>query len=125
LETAASTPPDLAYDKFEAEVAVLVERVSGANARDFQVANFVVGLFDIQRRFRIIGTTAFTMAIVSLLVFEGIAKDVDADLDFQREAHPFVLRASIRPCPRESLVIDELQLDVASLEARFYAAGIS
>jgi len=125
VETAVSTPPDLAYDRFEAEVVALVDSVSGAKARDFQVAAFVVRLFEIQRRFRIVGTTAFTMAIVSLLVFEGIAKDVDADLDFQREAHPFILRASIRPYPRESFDIDTVPLDVASLEARFYPTATS
>ena len=97
LETAASYPPDLAYDAFEADVIALVNRAAGARAREFQVADFVLSLFDLQRRYRVLGTTAFTMAIVSLLVFEGIAKDTYADLDFQREAYPFILRASIRP----------------------------
>ena len=53
----------------------------------------MLGLFEVQRRHRIVGTTAFTMAIVSLLVFEGMAKEVAGDLDFGREAVPFVLRA--------------------------------
>jgi hypothetical protein len=33
------------------------------------------------------------MAIVALLVFEGIANEVAGDLDFKQEAVPFVLRA--------------------------------
>jgi ubiquinone biosynthesis protein len=94
LETAGSVPKNLAYERFERQVVELVNTVSGASAREFQVVSFVTGMFDVQRRFRIRGTTGFMMAIVSLLVFEGIAKEVDPDLDFQREAMPFVLRAS-------------------------------
>ena len=94
LEIARSVPEDFPYQQFEREVAELVDAVSGASARDFQVFRFVTGMFDVQRRFRVRGTTGFMMAILSLLVFEGIAKDVDPDLDFQREAMPFVLRAS-------------------------------
>jgi ubiquinone biosynthesis protein len=97
LETASFFPSDFDYEAFEAKIVSLVNRVAGMKANEFQVTDFVVGLFDIQRRFRIRGTTAFTMAILSLLVFEGIAKRLYADLDFQQEAIPFILRASIRP----------------------------
>jgi ubiquinone biosynthesis protein len=86
-------PEDLDHASFEAEVCALVTRAAGASVDEFRVADFVLGLFDIQRRYRIVGTTAFTMAIVSLLVFEGTAKDVASDLDFGQEAIPFVLRA--------------------------------
>jgi len=97
VETAAFVPPELPYVRFEAEVCALVARAAGAAVEDFSVADFVLGLFDVQRRYRIVGTTAFTMAIVSLLVFEGLAKDVAGDLDFGREAVPFVLRALASP----------------------------
>jgi ubiquinone biosynthesis protein len=93
LDTAAYVPPQLDYRVLEAEVSALVARAAGAAVDDFRVADFVLGLFEIQRRHRIVGTTAFTMAIVSLLVFEGMAKEVAGDLDFGREAVPFVLRA--------------------------------
>jgi ubiquinone biosynthesis protein len=96
LQAASATPPDLDYKAFESEVVALVTRVAGASAGSFHVANFVFGLFEIQRRFRIVGTTTPIMAIISLLVLEGIAKDVHADLDFQREALPFILQGSIR-----------------------------
>ncbi len=95
-ETAIFLPPDLAYEPFEKDIVALVGSVSGAKASEFQVAKFVIQLFDIQRRYRIIGATAFTMSIVSLLSFEGIANDVYPDLDFQREVIPFIIRASIR-----------------------------
>lgn len=93
LETALSQPADLDRKQFQSEVVHLVERVSGAEVRNFQVSEFVTQLFDIQRRHKIVGTTAFTMAIVSLLVFEGIAKQSYPELDFQREALPFVFNA--------------------------------
>jgi ubiquinone biosynthesis protein len=93
VDTAEFLPPDLAYPEFEAELSEIVARAAGARVRDFRVADFVLSLFDLERRYRIYGTTAFTMAIVSLLVFEGIAKSVDGELDFQQEAAPFLARA--------------------------------
>ena len=97
LDTAEHLPPNLPYAEFEAELSAIVARAAGARVRDFQVADFVLSLFDLERRYRIYGTTAFTMAIVSLLVFEGIAKTVDCELDFQREAAPFLARALLEP----------------------------
>jgi ubiquinone biosynthesis protein len=96
VETAMFTPADLPYAAFELDVCGLVSRAAGATIADFRVADFVLGLFRIQRRYRIVGTPAFTMAIVSLLVFEGAAKDVAGDLDFGSEALPFVLNALAR-----------------------------
>ncbi|HEX8830105.1 MAG TPA: AarF/UbiB family protein [Longimicrobium sp.] len=94
-DMALFVPHDLAYREFEAEVAALVDEVSRASARDFRVADFVARLFDVQRRHRLHGTSAFVMPILSLLVLEGIVKDEYPDLDFQNEARPYVLRAII------------------------------
>jgi ubiquinone biosynthesis protein len=93
VEMASSRSPSLDYPAFEAEIASLVGQAAERSARDFEVAGFVLGLFEAQRSHGVRSTTAFTMAIVSLLVFEGLAKQVYPDLDFQREARPFVLRA--------------------------------
>jgi len=95
-DAAVSVPPDLDYEAFQAEVVALVDSVSRVRASDFRVAAFVGRLFDLQRRHRLRGTSDFVMPILSLLVLEGIVKDVYSDLDFQREAQPYVLRASIR-----------------------------
>ncbi|MFL5540905.1 MAG: ABC1 kinase family protein [Longimicrobiaceae bacterium] len=94
-EMALAVPPDFAYGPFEAEVAALVDSVAGASAGEFLVAAFVGRLFDIQRRHRLRGTPAFVMPILSLLVLEGIVRDEDPHLDFQREALPFVFRAAL------------------------------
>lgn len=93
VETAASVPVDLESQRFERDVCELLGRAAGATVEDFRVADFVLGLFEVQRRHRIVGTSAFTMAIVALLVFEGVANEVAGDLDFAREAVPFVLLA--------------------------------
>jgi ubiquinone biosynthesis protein len=97
LETASFFPSNLISEAFEADVVALIDRVFGAKASEYQVAHFVVSLFDLQRRYHIRGTPNFTMAIISLLVLEGIVKRFDPDLDFQGEARPFILRALLRP----------------------------
>jgi ubiquinone biosynthesis protein len=95
-DTALSVPPGLDYEAFQTEVVALVDSVSRVPASEFRVAGFVGRLFDLQRRYRLRGTSDFVMPILSLLVLEGIVKDVYPDLDFQREGQPYVLRASIR-----------------------------
>lgn len=97
LAIASDVPPNLDYARFERAVCAIVDEAAGASAREFQVARFVVGMFGVQRRFGVVGTTAFTMAIVSLVAFEGLVKLIDPDLDFQREALPFLL-----PAPRRA-----------------------
>lgn len=74
---------------FRREVTGLVRRNSGAAAGDFQVLGFVNELFDVQRRHGLCGSPSFTMAILSLLTFEGVVKHRYPDLDFQRAARPF------------------------------------
>lgn len=90
-ETAEYLPPKLNLKSFEDDITSLIEKVGGLQARDFQVAGFVGELFAIQRKHGIYGTNLFTLAILSLLVFEGVTKQRFPDLDFQKEAVPFVL----------------------------------
>lgn len=90
LETAESVPPDFDARSYEAEMRKMVDRFSGIRVQEFEVAHFASALFDLQRRFSIRGSTAFTMTIVSLLLFEGILKTLDPELDFQREAAAFM-----------------------------------
>jgi ubiquinone biosynthesis protein len=76
---------------FARDMQGLLDRTAGRRAGQFQVAAFVTELFEIQRRNGIYGSPAFTMAILSLLCYEGLIKGVDPDLDFQQAAIPFVL----------------------------------
>jgi ubiquinone biosynthesis protein len=78
----------------------LIARTSGVKAKEFSVARFAGELFDLMRRHGLCGTTAFTMAIVSLVVVEGLVRDIESDIDFQAEARPFVLNALLKGATR-------------------------
>lgn len=94
-ETALSVSPAFDYEVFERAVSDLIRRSTGVRASEFQVASFAAQLFDIQRRCGLRASPNFVMAILALLVFEGIVKSYYADLDFQHEAIPFMFKASI------------------------------
>lgn len=99
-ETATRLPPDLNEAEFDRDISQLIRRVGGLRAKDFQVSSFVSDLFAIQHKHGIYGTSRFTLIILSLLVYEGVAKDRFPGLDFQKEAVPFVLAAlAARPSP--------------------------
>ena len=93
LRTALHVPPTLSQEAFRSEIKELVDRVSGLKAGEFGVALFASDLFAIQTRHGLRGSPKFTMAIVALLVYEGLAKQLIPDLDFQAESGPFVLAA--------------------------------
>lgn len=93
LETALRIPEDIDKSQLQKDIASLIGNVSGKSAGEFSVAGFVVALFEIQRRHQIYASPAFTMAIVSLMVYEGLIKQYAPDLDFQQEAVPFVMAA--------------------------------
>jgi ubiquinone biosynthesis protein len=85
---------------FERHIVELVNRYSSLSAHQFEVSGFVVGIFEAQRRFGIRGSTAFMMTILSLLVFEGILKQVYPEMDFQLEAKKMLPRARALLYPR-------------------------
>ncbi|WP_319458034.1 MULTISPECIES: ABC1 kinase family protein [unclassified Mycobacterium] len=95
LRMAASRPSGLNRARFTAEIAEAVDAVSGAQAEDFSVGRFALQMFDIQRRYRVRSTTSFQMAIMSLAVLEGIIRTYEPALDFQAEARPYLIRASL------------------------------
>jgi len=95
-ETATCLPTGLDCGAFDRDICELVARVGGLKARDFQIADFVRELFAIQRKRGIRGTSKFTMTILSLLVYEGLAKQRFPELDFQQKAIPFLM-AALRP----------------------------
>ncbi|MCZ8190226.1 MAG: AarF/UbiB family protein [Microcystis sp. LE19-338.1B] len=95
-ETAQYLPPSLDVKAFDDDITNLIERVGGLQARDFQVVGFVGELFAIQHKHGIYGTNQFTLTILSLLVFEGVAKQRFPDLNFQQESVPFVMAALAR-----------------------------
>lgn len=104
FETATFRAPHCDREKFEGAMIRLIDEHFSKDARDFEVTAFAAHLFDTQRRYGISGTTKFTMAIVSLVVFEGMVKRLHPGLDFQAEARKFIVtawsRVFLNPSPR-------------------------
>lgn len=76
---------------FKRDVTNLVERSSGAVARDFELAAFSVELFDLQRRNRLFAEPEFVFPLLCLLALEGTVRRLHPLLDFQLEAAPHVM----------------------------------
>jgi predicted unusual protein kinase regulating ubiquinone biosynthesis (AarF/ABC1/UbiB family) len=90
---ASRLPETLDRDAFEGAVAALVSEYSPLRAREFEVSRFVYRLIEAQRRHGIRGSTKFMMTILSMVVFDGICKQLYPDCDFQAEARGYLLAA--------------------------------
>lgn len=82
-----------------ADLAPLVEEASGMSAAEFSIAGFVGGLFAVLRKHNMVGNPGFMTSIASLLAVEGMLKEFSPDIDFQREAVPYVTAAIASPTP--------------------------
>lgn len=92
-DTAARRPPGCDRAAFEAAIRALVAEHASLRSRDFEITRFVYGLMDVQRRFRIRGSTKFIMTVLAMVVFDGICKSLHPHCDFQREARGFLVTA--------------------------------
>lgn len=102
-DSATYRSPDCDGLKFSADIADIVNRHSEKSADEFEVTSFAAELFDSQRRFGVRGSTDFIMTIISLVVFEGIMKQIHPGLDFQDEARRFILQAKYGLMPPRSI----------------------
>lgn len=84
---------------FQAAMAELIGRHSALKSHEFEVALFVYQLIELQRRFKIRGSTKFMMTILSMVVFDGICKQLYPLCDFQNEARGFLITARYRRKP--------------------------
>jgi ubiquinone biosynthesis protein len=84
---------------FEAAMVELIARHSALKSHEFEVAHFVYQLIETQRRFKIRGSTKFMMTILSMVVFDGICKQLYPECDFQKEARAFLVTARYRGKP--------------------------
>lgn len=96
-------------EAFEAAMVQLIARHSALKCHEFEVAHFVYELMEEQRRFKIRGSTKFMMTILSMVVYDGICKQLYPLCDFQNEARGFLITARYR---RRSAV-KNLQLHLA------------
>ena len=77
----------------------LIARHSALKCHEFEVAQFVYELMEEQRRFKIRGSTKFMMTILSMVVYDGICKQLYPLCDFQNEARGFLITARYRRGP--------------------------
>lgn len=95
-ETALHRPAGCDRAGFEAAMSELIGRHAALKSRDFEVTAFAAQLMELQRRFGIRGSTRFIMTILSMVVYDGICKQLDPECDFQGEARGFLIRAKYR-----------------------------
>lgn len=81
---------------FEQAMVALVAEHSALKSSEFEVARFVYQLVALQRRFGICGSTKFMMTILSMVVFDGICKQLYPECNFQGEARGYLITARYR-----------------------------
>jgi ubiquinone biosynthesis protein len=95
--TAVRTEPHFDPVAFERDVGSLLSRCAPPRAGEFQIVRFVSGLFRVQQTHGLLGSPNFTSAILALLTYEGLIKQTCPDIDFQKEAIPYLM-ASLQGC---------------------------
>jgi ubiquinone biosynthesis protein len=100
-DNASYLPKNLDVAGFKAAMAELIARHSALKSYEFEVALFVYQLIELQRRFKIRGSTKFMMTILSMVVFDGICKRLYPQCDFQKESRAFLITARYRSTPRK------------------------
>jgi ubiquinone biosynthesis protein len=91
LQSALRVPDDLDRAAFKRDVVNLVEAYHGRTARNVLIAEFVLRVFELQRRHRLPGAPGFVSAIWALVMFEGLVRTRYPDLDFQAAAQRFLI----------------------------------
>ena len=83
--------PRFRRERFESEMSGLISRHSSLKSKDFEISTFVFQLIETQRHCGVRGSTAFMMTVLSMVVYDGICKQLHPECDFQREARPFLI----------------------------------
>ena len=97
---------------FDVAMVELIARHSALKCHEFEVADFVYQLMETQRRFKIRGSTRFMMTILSMVVYDGICKQLYPQCDFQNEARGFLITARYRRKVRPpELPVDRLRIN--------------
>ncbi|MDN3295966.1 AarF/UbiB family protein [Streptomyces ficellus] len=78
---------------FRRDLAALIESCGGATAATFDLMDFAVQLFALQRRHGLYADPQFVFPILSLLVLEGTVRALGPGLDFQAVAKPYLMIA--------------------------------
>ncbi|MEU4620079.1 AarF/UbiB family protein [Actinoplanes sp. NPDC023801] len=89
-------------DAFRADIVELIAGSTERTAGEFELGPFAASLFDLQRRHGVSAAPEFVFPLLSLLVLEGMINEYDADVDFQAEAKPMLIKALLTGVPREA-----------------------
>jgi ubiquinone biosynthesis protein len=81
------------YARYEAEVVRYFEGYYGKNLGDVEVSEVVSGILNILRRHRVMVDPVFTVVNVSMLVAEGLGKQLDPDIDMVELSKPYLFAA--------------------------------
>jgi ubiquinone biosynthesis protein len=95
-DNASYRSKDLDRSAFETAMVQLIAKHSALKCHEFEVADFVYQLMETQRHFKIRGSTKFMMTILSMVVYDGICKQLYPLCDFQTEARGFLITARYR-----------------------------
>jgi len=93
LATADRVEPPADLVGFRCDIAALVVAAAGRPAGEFNLADFAYRMFAAQRTRGLYADVQFVYPILALLVLEGRVRQHAPDVDFQRVAMPYVLRA--------------------------------
>lgn len=99
VRSARTIDPGADLDAFRAGIGELVAGATSRPAREFALAPFAAGLFDLQRRSGLYAAPEFVFPLLSLLVLEGVINEFHADVDFQNEAKPVLFKALLTGVP--------------------------
>ncbi|OKK06627.1 hypothetical protein AMK26_11575 [Streptomyces sp. CB03234] len=89
----ARTGRDTDTAAFRRDLAALVDSCGGVTTATFDLMDFAVRLFALQRRHGLYADPQFVFPILSLLVLEGTVRSLGPDLDFQAVAKPYLMIA--------------------------------
>ena len=93
FETSPFRRKGAVYGQFEAEMTKLIAKYFSTTSGEFEVSGYTTELFALQRRHGIQNRAGFATTIIALIVFEGITKALDPELDFQGEGRKYFAEA--------------------------------
>ena len=94
---AARRPRD--YAAFEKSVTDFVGKYHGRPLGEIQISVAFLDMMDILRRHRVKANATFTLVNIAIMVTEGIAKQLDPDVDLMAAAAPYFIRLGYTGLP--------------------------
>ena len=99
------------YAAFEKDVVEFVDYMYGKKLTEIQPAQVIGSIFNIMRRHRVKADRSYTMINVTMLVGEGIARQLDPDVNINAVALPILSRILGQPIPKEHLSSEPSEID--------------